>query len=462
MILQVTCRAAPTRRVCIVPRWRRPHEFVFSATLVLLGLVQPAAAQVRALNPAGDTVRVSLNDVRALAHRQNPGLIASRLDTAVARGELRQAGLLLAFNPAIDLLGAGAGQGTEVGVTQEVEIFGQRAARRAAARAGYAGARAGVADAVRLVTGELDRSFFRLVSATRRAGLAQEVLALNQRLADVTGRQLQAGEISRLDFNLAVIELGRSRSRTLVTQRERKQSEIELVRLAGLPPGTVVIPLTDSLVLAPRDSAGMVSLSTVDGHSTRARRLRPDSLVELALRRRPDLAAREAAAQQASAQASVARREALPNLVLRGSSERETGSPRRFRPGVGLTVPLFNRNQGEVEARRAAASQAELQRSALGAQVRSEVASAVAAYEAAAMEVEVLESAVLVPARQNRELLETAYREGKIGLPELLLIRNQAIDAELDYWTAWLTEHEALADLAAATGETAVMPSATR
>ena len=36
----------------------------------------------------------------------------------------------------------------------------------------------------------------------------------------------------------------------------------------------------------------------------------------------------------------------------------------------------------------------------------------------------------------------------------LLLIRNQAIDAELEYWEAWLAQHIALAELDEATGET--------
>ena len=49
------------------------------------------------------------------------------------------------------------------------------------------------------------------------------------------------------------------------------------------------------------------------------------------------------------------------------------------------------------------------------------------------------------------ELLEIAYREGEVGLPVLLLIRNQVIDAELDYWAAWLAEREAAATLAEAT-----------
>lgn len=401
---------------------------------------------------AGDTVRMSLGDVRALTFRQNPGLLAARLDTVVARGELRQAGVLR-FNPSADALSAGGGNGPEFGVSQEIELFGQSGARRAAGRAGLVRARAGAADAARLTIAEVDRAFYRLVWALRRTDLANEVLGLNQRLADVVARQLEAGDVSRLNYNLAVVELGRSRSRALATRREREQVGVDLGRLAGLPRGTVILPLVDSLwPERALDSAAAVSLAAAPA-PTHPPRLDLDSLTAVALARRPDLAEREAAARQAAAQATVARREALPNLVIRGTSQRERGAERAFRPGVGLTLPIFNRNQGAAEARQAAAQQAEQERVALVARVRADLAAAVASYESAASEVEVLRSTVLAPARQNRQLLETAYREGKIGLPEILLIRNQAIDAELDYWSAWLAEREALAVVAEVTGQ---------
>ena len=68
-----------------------------------------------------------------------------------------------------------------------------------------------------------------------------------------------------------------------------------------------------------------------------------------------------------------------------------------------------------------------------------------------------LEATVLAPARENRVLLEAAYREGKVGLPVMLLIRNQVIAAEQEYWSAWLAEREAAALLAAATGESVAL-----
>ena len=426
-----------------------------SPLVVALALdISAASAQI-----APDTVRLTLTQARALARQANPELLAARLDTAVARGELRQAGIL-PFNPAADVLGAVGGNGVEAGLTQELELFGQRSARLRVGRAGLERVTASVVDAARLTFGDVDRLFYRLASAARRSALAEEMLALNERLQDIAQRQLGAGEISRLELNLAIVEVGRSRARTLATRREQAQLSIELSRALGLPQRTPIVAQIDTLPTrrAPSDTGRASGAARSDGLGRDSLDL--DSLTALALARRPDLVASQAAVRQATAGVALARREAMPNLIARAAMEpRADGRGQIMRPGVGITLPLFNWNQGTVQARRAATRQAELAHAALAARVRSEVATAVQAYASAATEVETLESTVLAPARQNRQLVEVAFREGKVGLPELLLIRNQASDAELEYWAAWLAEREALATLAESTGENLTPPS---
>lgn len=383
---------------------------------------------------SSDTLQLTLVQARALAVRANPDLRAARLDVEVARGELRKAGLVMRSNPEADIVTRGLG--TEIAVTQEVEVAGQRSARQRAALAGVERSSASVTDVARTTIGDVDRAFYRFVAAGRRIALAREVLDLSQRLAEMSQRKLDAGEISKLDYNLAAVEYGRSRARELAARREGEEVVSEFRRLLGLGPRVPIFAVMDSSRSTPPDA---------------------DSLVAFALARRPDLAERTAAVRAADAQVSVARREAMPNLLFRVSSERVEGSgARELRPGLGFTVPVFNRNQGEVHARQAAALQAELARTSLAARVRVEISRAAASYRAAAAETDVLRTTVLTPARENRALLETAYREGKVGLPVLLLIRNQVIDSELEYWEAWLAEHIALADLAEATGETVV------
>ena len=427
----------------------------FSALIVLASQATFAAAlsgQAATNSGPVDTVRLKLAEARLLGVRGNPDLLAARLDTSVARGQLRQA-RLIRFNPTADVVARPNGNELEAGVSQEIEIFGQRGTRIAASQAGMERAGAGVTNAARLVVGQIDRAFYRLASATQRTKLSDEVLALNERLADVAGRQQREGEISRLDYNLVVVELGRARARALATRREKESIAIELGRLVGLPRGAPVAVLVDSLSLlaidtahgAPRPNRAVAdSLAMLDA----------DLLTEHALRRRPDLAERSAAIRQTRAQLSLSRREALPNPVLRGVVEQPTtGGPRTVRPGIGLTLPFLNRNQGERQALQAAARQAELEHTALTTSVRAEIASAVATYRSAVAEVQVLEATVIAAARQNRLLGEIAYREGKVGLPVLLLIQNQAIDAELEYWSAWQEAREALANLTEATAQ---------
>ncbi len=436
---QDTRRRAFGRRALLGPR--TPVTAVATAFLCSALMLGPGEARPQALpgvSGRADTLRLTLRDARVLAVRDNPELRAARLDVDVARGRLRQASVLFTSNPSADVLAGGSG--AEIGLSQEIEVAGQRGARRAAGRAGLERADAGVADAARLVFGEVDRAFYRLAAAEHRMQLADSVLALNQRLADVAGRQLREGEISRLEFNLAAVELGRSRSRSISARRETGETAHELRRLLGLAPDVPIAPLV------PGDG-GVVAVVLFSEAVT------PDSLVALALSRRPDLRERAAAAAQARAEASVARREAYPNLALRASSEPAEGSGRTLRPGIGFSIPAFNRNRGEIQARRAEADQAELQRVAIAARVRADVASALASYRSAAAQTAALDSAVLAPARENLRLSEIAYHEGKIGLPVLLLIRNQLIDAELEYWEAWQAAHEALANLSEATGE---------
>ena len=380
-----------------------------------------------------DTLRLKLAEARALAISANPQLRAQRLESKIAKAELQQASVLFRANPSVDVLTRGPG--TEIGVDQEIEIAGQRGARRAAATAGVERAQAEISDTTRLTLAAVDRTYFRLVSANEKALLSDEGRRLTERLADAARRQLEAGKISKLEYNLSAVEQGRTRARNLSANRDRERFASELRELLALPPTKPVSP------------------SAPKALSDEPVRLDVDSLTIIALAQRPDLRERAAAARQARSLASVARREAFPNLTLRASSEKTEGSQGRvLRPGIGLTLPIFNRNTGEINARNAEAEMIDLQNRALALSIRIEISRAVQTYQSANAEARLLDSTVLTPARENRQLLELAFREGKVGLPVVLLIRSQVVDAEFEYWDAWLAAREALVDLRTAVG----------
>jgi cobalt-zinc-cadmium efflux system outer membrane protein len=390
---------------------------------------------------AQDTVVVSLTDVQRRVLEKNPAFLSEQQSAEIARGELKQA-RVYPLNPelSIEIPGASSSPTDDddyrASLTQGIEWAGQRGLRIRAAQAGVTRADAAVRNAARLGVAEASVAFYRALAAKQRLKLAEDVLALNQRLLEAVHIQLREGEISALEGNLAEIEFGRARARVLAVRREVNATTLQLKRLLAIP-SYQEIRLVD-------DNSAAPSFTT----------LSIDSLVTEAHVRRPDLAMHRTAIREFDLLGQLARRDGIPVLQLSAVAERdrEGGNP-RIGVGVGFALPIFSRNQGVIAQRRAQSQQALLEARAVELQIREEVATAVQAYAAASEETLIFETSVLEPARRNSQLLEAAYRAGKLALPTLLLLRNQLLEAELGYWDAWLTQREALVQLQAAIGE---------
>ena len=428
------------------------------AVWALLGGVSSATAQAtspgRPEAASRDTLTISLLEAHRRALAQNPKFLAERQEFDIARGQLTQA-RVYAFNPELELQAPGVGERGAIGeyeasLTQEIEWAGQRGLRIRGARLGLGRAEAGVQDAARRTLAEVSNAYYAVLASEQRLAVARELVELGEQLVGVTRIQVREGEISVMEGNLAEIEAGRARAAVLAAERERTTALFELRRLLGVAPEQAI-----QLQEAASDMPPPVTLDA-------------DSLVALALARRPDLTAWSRVVEQGEALAQLARREAIPNVRVGVFVEREesdflaSGGPgdpsvqarlESPRVGVGVSVPLplFQRNQGVIEEQTAQTEQARLARQAAELAIRTEVRDAYQAYLAASEEHRVFEQDVLQPARVNQRLLETALRAGKVGLPTLLLLRNQLLDAELSHWDSWLEERRTLVALAAAT-----------
>ncbi len=384
--------------------------------------------------PPSDTTALTIAEARTLALRQNPALLADLERIGAASAELRTA-RTYPHNPAIEVEGPSSlsDRGPdryEIRFGQEVELAGQRGRRVAAAEAGLSAARAEAANEARVVLADVERTWFTLAAAVQRLDVAREIRTLNDRLLDAVRIQLSEGEVSLLQANLVEIEAARARARVLAVGQDVAEAELALIRLTGLPASATV-----------RTAAAEVGAAV---------RLPDTSLPELsatALSNRPDLTASRAYVGRAESLRSLATREALPNVGIAGIAEREApGVAPRFGLAFSVPVPLFDRNQGLREGRAVEVRQAGLTVQAVELRIRTEVADAFRAWQAAARQVQLFESDVLAPARENQRLLETAYQEGKLDLSTLLLLRNQLLDAELGYWEAW--EQQRMAEVA--------------
>ena len=419
------------------------HAFLVLPVLAagsLLHTPPAAAAPVAQGVPVGaDTLRLTLADVGRLARTQGLELDAERRLIAMAGGDLRQA-RLDGLNPTGSYQrfeSARAGSSAEFSATlsQDLGWLFQRGPRVGAARAAVDRTVAEVGDIERLALLDAGQRFVASLAAQRRLALAEQMAAATQRLYDVTRIQLREGEISLLEANLAEIEFGRAQARSLAARRELTTALHELRRMLGVEP-SVPISLVES------SGAELVPIDTGE-----------DALVAIALQHRPDVAARRLAVDEAALRQRLASREGIPTPSLNGILTRDDGEVgSRLGVGISLPIPLFNRNQGRVEREAYGHERARVRLDALQLAVRLEVREALLAYQTAQEESTGLEARVLDPARANIALLDSAYQAGKVGLPTLLLLRNQLVEAELDYWRAWQVRREALLRLRAAIG----------
>ena len=179
-----------------------------------------------------------------------------------------------------------------------------------------------------------------------------------------------------------------------------------------------------------------------------------DSIINDALRNRPDLAAARAQAAAAYAQVRVARAAELPSLNLSGNGARTYTSPATFAGpsytvSLGLSIPIFNgfSHQYDVAAAKAQADAF----SALADQTRQNVVTQVfVSYYAlqTAQQRVVTADDLLASAEQSAQVAAGRYREGVGSIIDLLTAQSALANARAQQVQSRWQWYTSLAQLA--------------
>lgn len=432
---EAPARAVRDRGAPVVPvRWRAGPR---AGWLLWLLCVVPAAG-ARAAQP------ITLGEAVPAALARNASLRALEAEVAAARARLEGASALLPSNPELELAvgprAAPDGRATDysIGLSQQVELFGQRGARRDGARALLDAAEARLEAGRVELAAEAREGFARALAARERARLAAEAYTLaRQALAAAEAREA-AGAASRLEVNAARAALGHA-------TRQRAEAEQRAVAAR-----TALILLVAADPAAPLELAGELE-PAAPGPAEDVERL-----VDRALRGRAELRAARREVDAARAEARLAQREALPSPRL-GITYAEEGSasgrPTRVTQGtLALDLPLFQRNQagrGIAAARVAQAGQA---LEALTRSVRAEVMGAASRLATARAAVEAFTQGLTGAAEENVQLVHEAYRAGKMDLIQLLVVQRETLEARNAYIDALEELAAARAELSRVTG----------
>jgi cobalt-zinc-cadmium efflux system outer membrane protein len=358
-------------------------------------------------------------DALAAFERSSPALAEAEAAEAAAKADVRQARLLP--NPTVNVgasnlpletnpvHGNGAGLRnnlvTSVEVDQPFELGGKRGKRASAARGGLAEASLHRADARRRARTELRLAFWGAVKAWERRVLADAVRTRSTETVRIMRARYRNGDVSALDLDKMELEAAQQENAVADAVAAERASIADLLRLVG--PG------------APADVgvAGGLAFATPP--------LDPAALTSRARASRPDLLAARRAVDTARAQLALAEAQAVPDVTVGVSYTRSRALVSGDNPqslGLSLSVPLpvWNRNQGEVEKARVGVSRAERAAAALEASVGREVTAALARYDAAAEKVARYDGGVLDRAESALAVAERTYRTGDRSLLEFL------------------------------------------
>jgi outer membrane protein TolC len=178
-----------------------------------------------------------------------------------------------------------------------------------------------------------------------------------------------------------------------------------------------------------------------------------DSIIALAVRSRPDLAAAQAEALSASADVRAARSLQLPALTLGGNSAYTRNSPgtsgATYNITFGLQLPIFNgfRNQYALRAAQDLATAADARTQLTRQQVVFSVFSAYYNLQTSGQHVRTAAD-LLASALQSEEVALARYREGVGTIVDLLIAQTALANARAEDVQARWQYQAALAQLA--------------
>jgi outer membrane protein, heavy metal efflux system len=438
----------------------RIRAVIWTAVGVLLSLVrvQAQTSSVIQVEPLASKYidRVSgltIDDAVRRALEQEPAIRAVRTETDVARGMRLQAALRP--NPTFSFMQqeepAGTDNQTRLEVQWPLDLF-RKSGRVAVAEREVEATELAIHERERQLAADVRMKYGEVAAAIRELEVEDNLLATIARQRGLVGARVQQGSAPAIEGNLLEVERRRIEAEQLLQAGRVERAIPELKRLLGVSAGGP-LRLKDTLE------------SLVERESERSLAGDRTSI------RRPDVEEAEAQLRLADARIDRARSEGRADLTLFGGYMRmdagfpqqgfsSTGTLERVRGlfhyvsgGAMVTLPLRNRNQGEIASAQATRLGAAENLSAVQLRAESEIAAARARDDYARRAVAVYAGETRSLAQQNVAVVSQTYELGRGTVSDVLNEQRRYLDFERAYTAALREAYEARTALRRALGD---------
>lgn len=376
---------------------------------------------------------LGVEDIERMALEANPTIRQAEAAVQAARGREKQAGLYP--NPVLgmngdEIAGGPVIRGGELGGFFEQRIVtagklgssrGVAAKERAAAEQMSAAQKQRIRNAARML-------FYQALGDQRRVEVRTELKRLADEAVKIAGEMINTGLGDQPDKLSAEIEAQRA-DLSLVMARNAQERTWRQIGALVNNPGLRTTELAGDLETLPRLDVSVV-LDRIYAES-------------------PEVKHAEIEAARAELAVARARKEPVPDIVVRGGvrynrelleqNMRPVGKEGFF--DIGIEIPLFNRNQGNIAAARADASRAKLDIDRTKLALRARLAEANREYQdavaaAAKYKYEMIPRAEKAFAmyRENHRRMAAAYPMALNAQRNLAQLRDGYVDSLVAVW----------------------------
>lgn len=270
---------------------------------------------------------------------------------------------------------------------------------------------------------DADTTYTHAIAARERLVLSRRNALDADSLLHMVERRRDAGDASDMDVELARVNAGQQANTAAADSLTWISALLDLQAVLGIASDQLQVNATDSLAAPPAPStASAVTLN--------------ESAAQLSL-------------QSAQLSERLAHRSIWSQLTItggvetNGDPESEPGILPTF--GIGIGIPLFDRNRGAIAQAQAERARAQAELTLAQVEARNEIAHALRERANAIARVD-RDRQLVVSADRVAAMAITAYREGAQSLPEVLQAERSARDVLAQYIddlsAAWIATAE--------------------
>tara|TARA_R110001592_G_scaffold360963_2_gene670431 strand:- start:5029 stop:6549 length:1521 start_codon:yes stop_codon:yes gene_type:complete len=264
------------------------------------------------------------------------------------------------------------------------------------------------------VRNDVQSQFFASLGAEQRVKLSFQLEKIAEEGVEIASKLFDSGEGARPDILQAEVQLGEIRIIRQNAEYDYEAARKQLASVVGRPELTEA-PLSDVLNNKSTDLTWEESYQHLQTNS-------------------PELQAAYAKVSRAREQIFRQESQNIPNLMAQigVARDNETGDD-IANVQLGIPLPIFNRNQGNIDMAAAEyhRSLGDIERLQLSLQVR--LAAAFRDYQKAKKQVEQYEQDILPKAKENLDLTSQGYRQQQFDFLRVLTARRTYFETNIKY-----------------------------